>query len=156
MKNSSKQLINRCFFVLIQNKKGNKLKKITKGLILAVMAVSSLSVQASVSTFSRSNCYVPGTNFGWESITWGSPSSIRKTSSWHLREGDHPNNAHVLTDSFRNAFRSIGADSHGYVEGILNKWTVKGQHTWQWAGRPGMYRFYMSTATSCNFSGSNW
>lgn len=125
-----------------------------QSMIFSIFIVCSANVSvASISAFSRSNCYVPIAEIGWESITWGWPESIRSTSSWHLKNGQHPNTAHNLVDYFRETWRSFAGDSHGLSAGWENQWEVRGKHWWQ-ATVPfnGTYFYKGSSATNCNLN----
>lgn len=123
-----------------------KLKYITLAIILAL---SVLPASASVTAVSRSNCYFPAFDYGYESITWGYPRYKRATSSWHLKDGDHPNYAHNLIDNFRFTWRSIAGDSHWSER--PKTYTVKGRHYWaQTEPFNGLYWQSNTYAVSCN------
>lgn len=124
-----------------------------KSLILATSFVACiLPAQASVSAFSRSNCYVPIAEIGWESVTWGWPESMRASSTWHLKFGEHPSSAHNLVDNFRDTWRSFAGDSHGPL-GLTGKYEVRGKHWWaQTQPFNGLYYYKNSYATDCNLS----
>lgn len=120
--------------------------------ITVLLAASALPADANVSAFSRANCYVPIAEVGWESLTWGWPESKRATSSWHLKDGEHPNSAHNIHDQFSVQWHSIAADSHG-PGGLLGTYTVRGKHWWaQTVPFNGMYNFKNSYAINCNLS----
>ncbi|NRD74221.1 hypothetical protein HQQ94_13440 [Shewanella sp. VB17] len=125
-----------------------------KSLVLATLIVAvTTPTQAAVSAFSRSNCYVPIAEIGWESVTWGWPESYRGTSTWHLKDGEHPNDAHNMKDDFRTTWRSFVGDSHGLANGWDNKYTVKGKHWWSKSvPHKGLFWFKNSVATDCNLS----
>ena len=124
------------------------MNKILLGAVLLAFSGQALSA---VSAFSRSNCYVPIAEIGWESVTWGWPSSSRATSSWHLKNGDHPSKAINLIDRFRVTWRSFAGTSHGFGSGWNNTYTVRGKHWWaQTQPFNGIYNYKSSYAVDCN------
>ncbi|MGP4988547.1 hypothetical protein [Pseudoalteromonas nigrifaciens] len=118
---------------------------------LFLVGIYAVPSQAAVSAFSRSNCYVPIAEVGWESLTWGWPQSSRATSSWHLRFGENRDSAHNLIagDNWEVQWHSIASDSHGAL-GLTGKYEVRGKH-W-WGKSPGQYHYKNSYAIDCNLS----
>lgn len=117
---------------------------------LAVAGICAASVKAEVSAFSRANCYVSIADIGWESVTWGWPSSRRATSSWHNVVGAPGSSAHNIHDNFSETWRSFAGDSHGLLG---DKYEVRGKH---WGSQHetfiGIYNYKNSYAIDCNLS----